>query len=58
LGYPSSKSKLIKAGDISEDLMMVDEGEVSTPAIQKRGYVFNQEGFRSQAQSTQTVIAR
>lgn len=37
--------------------MMVDEGEVKTPSPQKKGYVFNKEGFASKSPSRETVVA-
>lgn len=48
---------ILQAGDISEDLMMIDEGEVKTPAVQKKGYVFNREGFTNKAPSRDTITA-
>ena len=37
--------------------MMVDEGEVKTPALQKKGFVFNREGFSSKSPSRETIVA-
>ena len=37
--------------------MMVDEGEVKTPAAQKKGFVFNREGFSSKSPSRETIVA-
>ena len=55
----ASTFSTIQAGDISEDLMMVDEGEVKTPAPapQKKGFVFNKEGFSSKSPSRETIVA-
>lgn len=47
----------MQAGDVSEDLMMVDEGEVKTPASQKKGFVFNKEGFLNKSPSRDTIVA-
>lgn len=37
--------------------MMVDEGEVKTPSPQKKGFVFNKEGFANKSPSRETIIA-
>lgn len=37
--------------------MMVDEGEVKTPAVQKKGFVFNKDGFLSRSPSRDTIVA-
>lgn len=37
--------------------MMVEEGEVKTSATQKKGFVFNREGFSSKSPSRETVVA-
>jgi len=36
---------------------MVDEGEVKTPALQGKGFVFNREGFISKTPSRDTIVA-
>lgn len=38
--------------------MMVDEGEVkASAAVQKKGFVFNREGFESKSPSRDTIVA-
>jgi CRP-like cAMP-binding protein len=36
--------------------MMVDEGEVKAPAPQKKGFVFNREGFANKSPSRETIV--
>jgi CRP-like cAMP-binding protein len=36
---------------------MVDEGMVSTPNLQPRGFTFNRDGFVSKAPSRETIVA-
>jgi CRP-like cAMP-binding protein len=37
--------------------MMVDEGEVKAPTTQKKGFVFNKEGFANKTPSRETIVA-
>jgi CRP-like cAMP-binding protein len=48
----------MQAGDISEDLMMVDEGEVTAEKLQQRGYVFNQNGFKYKEPAAVSVVTK